>query len=74
MKISGPQWPVSDFSLNIEDGEKVINVSCHFGEKSLYFQEALSDPENSSENCQSTQRILSIKHNSNNNGSIITGL
>ena len=41
-------------------------VSCHFGEKSLYFQEGSSDPENGDEKRASNQRSLSIKHNSNN--------
>ncbi len=53
-------------SPKVEDGEKVIYVSCHFGEKSLYFLQELPDPENGDKNCESGRKSLSIKRNSNN--------
>ena len=49
----------------IEDGIKVIYVSCHFGEKSLYFQQEVPDYEYRDENRESGPENLSIKHNSN---------
>ena len=49
----------------IEDGIRVIYVSCHFGEKGLYFQQELPDPENRDKNRESDPESLSIKHNSN---------
>ena len=49
----------------IEDGIKVIYVSCHFGEKSLYFQQGLADSKNGNENRESRSENLLIKYNSN---------
>ncbi len=53
-------------TLKVEAGEKVIYVSCHFGEKSLYFQQEPSSHDDRDENCESGKKCLSIKCNSNN--------